>query len=178
MKRNITSSICVLLFAVLFQAHADESNNLQIVLTQVTEFGQEEVQGYVYKTKTYEPMISYKYRFYCLLKNVGDVDVTVATKNLSPGFMRENDEDVPRAFLKFDKTSYNGSLIVPSEADLGLVVLRPGESAAIQWEKSRLNKRLNKVKVQYNPTDPFDNRFGYWTGSVTGDTAEVIVPKK
>ena len=177
MKKYFTNVVFALLFAVLSPAQAAESNSLQIVLTQAMELGQEEVEAYFYDTKSYKPMIRYQYRFYCLLKNTGDVELTVATKNLDPGIMHGNEGETPIAELSIDKMSHEGSQVIPSVAELGLVVLRPGECAGIRWEKSS-SKRLSTVKVQYNPRDIYDNRFGYWSGRVTGKPVEVMVSKK
>jgi hypothetical protein len=177
MKKKITYMAFLLFTAMLFCTQAAETSNLEIVMTRAVLMGQKEVSAYVYKTKTYEPKISYEYTFYCLLKNISNAEITVATKSLSPAIMHAKEGDTPMATLSIDKTSYKGSQIVPSVTDLGLVALRPGESAAISWKKDSFTQ-LQSVKVQYNPQDIFDKRFGYWTGRVTGDSVEIMTPKK
>jgi hypothetical protein len=178
MKTKITYIACILFISALCSTLANEdSGTLKIVMTQVAETGQKEVSAYIYKTKAYEPRITYQYKFYCILKNVGDEEITVATKNLDPGIMHGDEAETPVAELSIDKMSYEGCQIIPSAADFGLVVLRPGECTGIRWEKSS-SRRLNSVRVQYNPKDIYDNRFGYWSGRVTGKPVEVIVPKK
>ena len=167
----------LLFISALFSTRAAETSNLEIVMAQAVLMGHKEVSAYVYKTKTYEPKTSYDYRFHCLLKNISNAEITVVTKSLNPGIMHAKEGETPMATLSIDKTSYKGSQTIPSVTDLGLVTLRPGESAAISWEKSSFTQ-LQSVIVQYNPQDIFDNRFGYWTGRVTGKSVEVMVPKK
>jgi hypothetical protein len=167
----------LLFISALCSTQAAETSNLAIVMTQAVLMGQKEVSAYVYKTKTREPTTSYNYKFYCLLKNISKAEITVATKSLNPSIIYAKEGETPMATLSIDKASYKGSQIIPSLTDLGLVTLHPGESAGISWEKSSFTQ-LQSVKVQYNPKDIFDNRFGYWTGRVTGESVEVMVPKK
>jgi len=177
MKHYFMYLACALLFSVLTQVQAEEGGNLKIVLTQAVELGQKEVQGYRYKSKSYEPMIQYQYRFYCVLKNIGDKEVTVTTKNLDSGMMYGEEGETATATLSNDQKSYEGSQVIPSVAELGLVVLRPGECAEVRWENNSF-RRHTFVKVQYNPSEIYDNRFGYWSGRVTGEPVGVMVPKK
>jgi hypothetical protein len=177
MKKKITYIAFTLFISALFSTQAAENNNLEIVITQAAMTGQKEVSAYVHKTKTYEPKASYDYKFYCLLKNIGETDVVVATKGLGSTILNDGKGEVITVRLSFDKSSYKGSPIIPSESDLGLVLLHPNESAEIKWEQSAFTL-LSQMRVQYNPTDTLAKRFKCWAGSITGEPVEVMVPKK
>ena len=177
MEKKITHIAFTLFISALFSTQAAEDSNLKIVITQAALTGQKEVSAYVYKTKTYEPKPSYDYKFYCLLKNIGETDVVVATKDLGSTILNDGKGEVIMVLLSFDKSSYKGSPIIPSESDLGLVLLHPNESAAISWEQSAFTL-LSQIRVQYNPTGTLAKRFGCWAGSITGDPVEVMGSKK
>ncbi len=162
--------------SVLSSTQAAEISNLEITMTHAVLLGQKEVSAYIFKTETYELQTSYEYKFAFFLKNTSNAEITVVTKNLDPSIMIAKEGETPLARLSINKMSYHESQIIPSVSDLGLVTLRPGESAAISWEKSSFTQ-LKSIKVQYNPVDIYDNRFGYWTGCVTGESVEVTIPE-
>ncbi len=110
------------------------------------------------------------------VKNVGENEVTVLTRNLQ--FTLFNYTDRPKE-LSIDlsaQTNIDGSPVIPSLSDLSPVTLQKGEIAEIQLAYHN-RKNLDKVVLIYDMRNNLAKRFNAWAGIVRSDVVEVMKAK-
>ena len=110
------------------------------------------------------------------VKNVGEKDVTVLSRNLQLTLF--NHADKPKE-LSIDLSSQmiiDGAPVIPSLSDLSPVTLKHGEIAEIQVSY-RDRKNLENVVLIYDMRNDFTKRFNAWNGIVRSDVVEVMKAK-
>lgn len=110
------------------------------------------------------------------VKNVGENDVTVLTRNLQ--FTLFNHTAKPKE-LSIDlsaQANIEGSPVIPSLSDLSPVTLKKGEIAKIQLAYHD-RKNLDKVVLIYDMRNNLAKRFNAWDGIVRSAVVEVMKAK-
>ncbi len=163
----------VLVYSALAKKTTAITGNNQIVHGMISETGKKNKPVYVYKHKKYETRPVYDYTIFCLLKNTGNEEITVVTKGLNPSIETMDENKPVKIRLTIDERKYQGSLVVPSITDFGLVTLKPGEIAQIRLKTSSF-RPLCSGMIEYEPRDHFGGRFGYWVGVTTCEPFKII----
>jgi len=139
----------------------------------ISETGKKNKPVYVYKHKKYESKPVYNYTIFCLLKNTGNEEITVVTKGLNPCIETMDENKPVKIRLTIDKRKYQGSLVVPSVNDFGLVTIKPGEIAQIRLDTTSF-RPLRSAMIEYAPSDHFGGRFGYWVGVTACELFKIL----
>ena len=114
------------------------------------------------------------YRFTVLLKNISDHPLKVTTESLDVSGSPDQPKQTFR-LTSLGDVQIEGAPVIPPSDKLGLVELRPGEMAYVNFE-FEVTHPLTKVAVTYAPEVLAEGRFGFWTGEVTSDTVSVPPP--
>ncbi len=119
----------------------------------------EENQVYVYHASFY-------------IKNMSEKDITVVS-NVRKHSMSLDNEDSYDIFFSISKNvTVDDVAIIPSEIDLRLVTLRPGEAAAV-CSKFKSKCLIKNASLHYSITDNYNNRFAFWNGYLKIDNVEL-----
>lgn len=110
------------------------------------------------------------------VKNVGEKDVSVLTRNLQLSLSNYTDKPKELSINLSAQADIDGSLVIPSLFDLSPVTLKKGESAEIQLAY-RDRKNLDKVVLVYDMRNDLAKRFNAWDGIVRSDIVEVMKAK-
>ena len=164
-----------LLLALFFFSSCVCASELEITRSVMHYKESNEVEVYVYApqkgrvTKT-----RYTYSAILIVKNISESNVHVATGLLTPEQEKIGEQPV-QITIKHDKV-LSSDKIIPSISDLKIVSLRPNESARIKFD-FKTYKLIDEASVTYSMSENYDNRFGYWTGSVRSGLIQIENPK-
>lgn len=105
-------------------------------------------------------------------------EIIAVIKGLNPGIEFTDERNPVKIRLTIDERKYQGSLVIPSISDLGIVTLQPGEIAQIRLETISFRPLCSAV-IEYEPGDHFGGRFGYWVGRTACEPFDIkIKPEK
>ncbi len=111
------------------------------------------------------------------VKNVGEKEITVLTRNLKFTLLNYDDRPKELSINLSTQMNIDGADVIPSLYDFSPVRLHPGEVAEIQLEY-RDRKNLEEVIVIYDMRNRIARRFNAWDGIVRGELVEVIEVKR
>ena len=116
----------------------------------------------------------YKYKVLMHIKNISKQNVKIITGNLSRQMVNN---DIKEITIYNKNQSYKESTIIPSEADLKLVELRPNERTGFSLEFNS-TKLILKSNIEYSITDLYNNRFNHWSGKTKVNAIETYIMGK
>jgi hypothetical protein len=164
-----------LLIAVLLFNSTAYAGELQITKSVIHYKESNDVKVFVYNPKGTATKTRHTYSAILITKNISKSNISVATGLLTPRQERVGDQPV-EITIKHDKVLSSESDIIPSISDLKIVTLRPNESARIKFD-FKSYKMIDEAYVGYSMYELYDNRFGYWTGSVKSNLIHIENPK-
>lgn len=164
-----------LLLALLLFNSCVCASELQITRSVIHYKESNDVEVYVYTPKKGRvTKTRYTYSAILIVKNISESNIPVATGLLTPEQEKIGEQPV-EITIKHDKVLSSGK-IIPSVSDLKIVSLRPNESARIKFD-FKTYKLIDEAYVTYSMSENYDNRFGYWTGSVRSGLVQIENPK-
>jgi len=111
------------------------------------------------------------------VKNVGEKDITVLTRNLQFTLFNYTDKPKELSINLSTHTKIDGSPVIPSFYGFSPVTLKEGEIAEIQLVY-RDKKSLERVVLIYDMRNDIATRFNAWDGIVRSDVIEVKKVKR
>ena len=165
--------ILIVLIIFNFSAHAAE---LEITTAVIHYKEANDVQAYIYNPRGYVTKTQHTYNAILILKNISKSNISIATGILKAS--QEKGLDQPTEItIEHNKPVTSNSELIPSVSDLKIVVIRPNESARIKHDFTSF-KMIDKAYITYSMDKYYDNRFGYWTGSVKSNLINIKNPKQ
>ncbi len=146
-------------------------SDLEIVESKVflTKSEERELAPQTEQETTRRKRTFYTYRVVFNLKNISDKELDVATRGLSIMYVKGNKEGKKEGknemCVGISHRRINEMIVVPPAVDFAMVNLKPGECAMVRFKQTFMSSG-EKVTIVYNPSDPYEGRFGYWTGTV------------
>jgi len=163
-----------LLLSLLLLNSCVYASELQITTSVIHYKESNDVEVYVYNPKGRVTKTRYTYSAILIVKNISDSNLLVATGLLTPEQETIGEQPV-EITIKHDRV-LSKDKIIPSISDLKIVSLRPNESARIKFD-FKTYKLIDEAYVTYSMSENYDNRFGYWTGSVRSGLIQIENPK-
>lgn len=108
---------------------------------------------------------TYKYKIFLILKNTSKKEINLITKSSGTAAVLSSNGGPTEIIITYGEKKIGGVPIIPTNENLGLVVLRSGEGAQIEHvHLSR--KEVSSAIIQYNATAIYNHRFKNWVGSI------------
>lgn len=164
--------ILIALIIFNFRAHAGE---LEITTNVIHYKESNDVKVYIYNPKGYVTKTRHTYSAILIVKNISKSNISVSTGVLKAGRTRMSDQPT-EITIEHKKVHSSDSEVIPSVSDLKIVVVRPNESARIKLDFKSL-QMIDNAYITYSMNEYYDNRFGYWTGSVKSNLINIKKPK-
>ncbi len=165
--------ILIALIILNFSAYAGE---LEITTAVIYYKESNDVQAYVYNPKGYVTKTLHTYNAILIVKNISKSDVSVATGILKAKQVKGVGQPA-EITIEHNKVLASDSEVIPSVSDLKIVSVRPNESARIKHDFTSF-EMIDKAYITYSMSEYYDNRFGYWTGSVKSNLINIDNPKQ
>ncbi len=108
---------------------------------------------------------SYKYKVYLILKNISKKEIKLITKSSGIAAVLPSGGVPTEIIITYGEKKINGVPIIPTNEQLGFVILHSGEGAKIEHEHVS-RKEVTSAIIQYNATAIYNNRFKNWVGSI------------
>jgi len=161
------------LIILSFRVHAGE---LEITTALIHYKEPNDVQVYIYNPRGYVTKTQHTYNAILIVKNISKSDISVATGILKAKQERGVNQPI-KITIEHNKVLSGDSEVIPSVSDLKIVVIRPNESARIKHDFTSF-EMIDKAYITYSMDEYYDNRFGYWTGSVKSNLINIENPKQ
>lgn len=125
------------------------------------------------KNEIVKPIRS-RLHIWCYLKNIGTEPVKVSTAYGGGGLSLGGKTNVAELTLVPNEGPL-GIKVVPSESELKIVILKPGESALIDWEHVGLpiDLKLDQLTVKLRTDGSIADRFGIWRGPLSTESKSI-----
>jgi len=127
-------------------------------------------------------LFKYSYHVGAIIKNKSSESVKIITNfktpqssNISFGTIVFRGKSVKQFRFGSGHATFNNQPIIPSESSLNLVTLRPGELTQVSGVHNTIKPLdIDGAIVSYSSISSFDDRFGYWVGSVQGKKPDFV----
>jgi len=108
---------------------------------------------------------AFKYKIFLILKNTSKKKIRLITKSSGSAAVLSSNGDATEIIVTYGEKRIGGIPIIPTDENLGIVVLRSGEGAQIEHVYLS-RKEVNSAIIQYNATAIYNHRFKNWVGSI------------
>jgi hypothetical protein len=108
-----------------------------------------------------------------VIKNTGDTNIRIISKVNSSAIFRVPTDKEQAMVLYHSETVVDGVRFIPTDSELGLVELWPGDGIQIDYKSFSSKSISKKVILSYQSDHVYDDRFQNWVGKVTGAPVNV-----
>lgn len=166
-------TVYIALAILLASPIATSSDEPTVVMTAVHEY-KLPISSEEYTRERPAAPTTFKLNIWCYIKNAGNDNIRVATA-FTGSFLALGGKLNKVELAISSREGPLEIIVIPSESELKIVTLRPGESALVEWEHigaRRLNK-VDQLTVTLRTDPVIASRFGLWGGTVSVDSTPV-----